>query len=429
MTQAWAGRRADLLRAAGRLDEAGQALQAVTDPPADAVLELAEAYGRTAKHDRAAQWLAEARRQIDATAPETNRTWSLAALAEVQARIGQADVARATLDEAQAHALDRPADVFEPGYSLNRVIREVPRVAAGDLNGARRGVTILGDRHRASSVGQIIATWSVIGDRAAAEALLATIVDADSRARAAKPDPDTPAPTRRLEPDADHAITLAKEGKVDEAIVAALEIKSLDTKVRALAGIATAAPASADRPYLQLVELASKFDERSSGRPSIASALADAGHPGLALEVMEPVREIPVGEWVLIGIAKAQARAGDASPGHARLSTTGSRGDTGPAASRPCAPSLKLSSTTLAVGTRPSPPSARRSRRQEGSSPISPPSPPWLPPSTRPAAATRPGAGPTGRRTRSIRPSMPTSAGATWARSCTAASADSRRWQ
>ena len=309
MTRAWAGRRADLLRAARRLDEAGQALQAVTDPPADAVLALAEAYGRAGRQDRAARWLTEARRQIDAMAPETNRTWSLAALAEAQSRLGLTDAARATLDEAQAHALRRPPDVFEPGHSLNRVIQA--RVAAGDLDGAARGVMILGDRHRVGSLGQIVAAWSVIGDKAAAEALLATIVDADSRARAAKPDQATPAQKGGPEPDADRAIKLAKEGKVDEAIAAALKIELLDTKVRALTGIAKAAPGSSDRAYLQMVELAANFDERSSGRPSIAAALADAGHPGLALEVMEPVREIPVGEWVLIGIAKAQAKAGD----------------------------------------------------------------------------------------------------------------------
>ncbi len=74
---------------AGRLDEAGQALDAATDPPPDAVLALAEAYGRAGKHDRAARWLAEARRQIDAMAPESNRVWSLAALAEAQGRLGR----------------------------------------------------------------------------------------------------------------------------------------------------------------------------------------------------------------------------------------------------------------------------------------------------------------------------------------------------
>src|SRR4051794_14431379 len=55
VTRAWAGRRADLLRAAGRLDEAGQALEAATDPPVDAVVALAEAYGRAGTHDRAAR--------------------------------------------------------------------------------------------------------------------------------------------------------------------------------------------------------------------------------------------------------------------------------------------------------------------------------------------------------------------------------------
>ena len=123
MTRAWAGQRADLLRAAGRLDEAAQALEAATDPPQDAVLAMAEAYGRAEKHDRAARWLAEARRQIDAMAPETNRAWSLAALAEAQGRLGRADAARATLDEAEAHALKRPANAFKPGHSLDRVIR------------------------------------------------------------------------------------------------------------------------------------------------------------------------------------------------------------------------------------------------------------------------------------------------------------------
>ena len=310
MTRAWAGRRADLLRAAGRLDEAGQALEAATDPPQDAVLALAEAYGRAGKHDRAARWLAEARRQIDAMGPETNRAWSLAALAEAQGRLGRADAARATLDEAEAHALKRPADAFEPGHSLDRVIRA--RVAAGDLDGAAREVKILGDRSRAAAIGQVVATWSAIGDRAAAGSLLATIVDADSRARAAKPDPDAPAPPRGPESDAaDRAIALAKEGKVDEAIAVAMEIQWLDTKLRALAGIAASAPASADRVYRLMVGLAAGFDARSSGRPSIAAALADAGCPGLALEVMEPVREIPVGEWALIRVGKAQARTGD----------------------------------------------------------------------------------------------------------------------
>ena len=278
MTRAWAGRRADLFRAAGRLDEAGQTLEAATDPPQDAVLALAEAYGRAGKHDRAARWLAEARRQIDAMGPETNRAWSLAALAEAQGRLGRADAARATLDEAEVHALKRPADAFEPGHSLDRVIRA--RVAAGDLDGAAREVKILGDRSRAAAIGQVVATWSAIGDRAAAEALLATIVDADSRARAAKPDPDAPAPPRGPESDAaDRAIALAKEGKVDEAIAVAMEIKWLDTKLRALAGIAASAPASADRVYRLMVGLAAGFDARSSGRPSIAAALADAGLP------------------------------------------------------------------------------------------------------------------------------------------------------
>ncbi len=310
VTRAWAGRRADLLRAAGRLDEAGQALEAATDPPQDAVLALAEAYGRAGEHDRAARWLGEARRQIDAMAPETNRTWSLAALAEAEARLGQVDAARAMLDEAEAHALKRPPDVFEPGHSLNRVIRV--RVAAGDLDGAARAVKILGDRACAALIGQVVATWSAIGDRAAAEALLATIGDADSRARAAKPGPDAPAPPTGPESDAaDRAIALAKEGKVDEAIAVAMEIKWLDTKIRALAGTAASAPASADQVYRLMVGLAVAFDARSSGRPSIAAALADAGRPGLALEVMEPVREIPVGEWALIRIGKAQARTGD----------------------------------------------------------------------------------------------------------------------
>ena len=142
--------------------------------------------------------------------------------------------------------------------------------------------------------------------------MLATIVDADSRARAAKSDPDAPAPPRGPESEAaDRAIVLAKEGKVDEAIAAAMKIQWLDTKVRALAGIAASAPASADQVYRLMVGLAAKFDARSSGRPSIAAALADAGRPGLALEVMDPVREIPVGEWALIHVGKAQARTGD----------------------------------------------------------------------------------------------------------------------
>ncbi|MFO0959860.1 MAG: hypothetical protein U0800_20905 [Isosphaeraceae bacterium] len=256
------------------------------------------------------RWLAEVRRQVDAMAPEANRAWPLAALAEAQGRLGQADTARATLDEAEAHALKRPADVFEPGHSLGRVIRA--RVAVGDLEGATRAVKILGDRSRTAAIGQVIAAWNSIGDRAAAEALLATIVDDVSRTRAAPPEPEAIAPSRGPESDAaDRAVTLAEGGKIDEAIAVAMGIQWLDTKVRALAGIATSAPESADRAYRVMAGLAANFDARSSGRPSIAVALADAGRPGLALEVMESVREIPVGEWAWIRIARSQARARD----------------------------------------------------------------------------------------------------------------------
>ena len=324
----WAGRRAELLRGVGRLGEAGLALEAVPDPPFDALLALAEAYGRAGRHDRAARWLAEARRQIDAMAPETNRTWSLASLAESQARLGHSAAARATLSEAEAHALKRPADVFEPGHSLNRVINA--RVAAGDLDGAARAVQMLGDRFRSAAIGQVAATWSAIGDQAAADALLATISDADSRALAAKPDTNAHASPRGPESDtADSAITLAKEGKVDEAITMAMKINWFDTKLRALAGIAASAPASAEQVYRQMVGLAAGFDGRSSGRPSIAAALADAGRPTQALEVMEPVTEIPVGEWALIRVGEAQARAGDfaraRSTIHVRLKTRAGR--------------------------------------------------------------------------------------------------------
>jgi tetratricopeptide (TPR) repeat protein len=310
MTRAWAGRRADLLREAGRLDEAERALEAADDPPADAVLALAEAHGRAGHPDRAARWLAEVRRQIDAMAPETNRVQSLSALAEAQARLGLANAVRATLNEAEAAALERPADVFEPGHSLKRVVQA--RIAAGDLDGAARTVKVLGDRGRVTAIGQVAATWSAIGDQAAVEALLATIVDADSRTRAARPEPGSPAPPGGPESGAaDRAIALATEGKVDEAIAAATKIQWLDDKARALVGVAASAPASADRIYGQMVGLASGFDARSSGRPSIAAALADAGRPGMALEVMEPVREIEVGEWALTRAGEAQARAGD----------------------------------------------------------------------------------------------------------------------
>ncbi len=309
-TRAWAGRRADLLRAAGRLDEAAQTLEAASGPPQAAVLALAEAFGRAGANERAARWLAEARRQIDAMDPDANRVWLLAALAEAQGRLGHIDAARATIDQAEAHALRLPPDVFEPGHCLNRVIQA--RVAVGDLDGAVRAVRILGDRHRAAAIGQVVTAWSAIADQGAAEALLATIGDADSRARAARPDAVPPAPSRAPESDpAARAIALAEEGKVAEAVDLAVEIQGLDTKIGALIKIAASAPASADQVFRRIVELAAGFDARSSGRPTIAAMLADADRPALALVVLEPVREIPVGEWALIRVGLAQARTGD----------------------------------------------------------------------------------------------------------------------
>src|SRR5262249_55077100 len=148
---------------------------------------LAEAYGRAGKHDRAARWLAEARREIDAMVPEANRSWPLAALAEAQGRLGRTGAARATLDEAEAHALKQPDDPL-PGWSLHWVIGA--RVAVGALDGAAGEVRILGDRARAAAMSVVVAARSAIGDRAAAKALLATIADADSRALAAKADPN-----------------------------------------------------------------------------------------------------------------------------------------------------------------------------------------------------------------------------------------------
>ncbi len=60
-----------------------------------------------------------------------------------------------------------------------------------------------------------------------------------------------------------------------------------------------------------------------------AAALADAGRPGLALEVMEAVRETSVGEWALIRVAKAQSLTGDLAGARAttdgRLKTRGGR--------------------------------------------------------------------------------------------------------